>query len=211
MEDPTVDKIAFNALYEMGWLSVEGINMQGTVHDPGIAAALLDEHRRFYNLDSLGADRLDRRKDKQLMKQACLAFGFDDGQDERAHLWKLPAMYVGPYAEMDAVLNIELYNHVIQRIYTEQLGDIYQLEIDQLKPLYEMRKRGVRVDVAKAKALGEVLEAREKAALDHVLKVTGQAIDIWSNKSLSRAYDVLQLPYPKTEKGNASFTGDSAR
>lgn len=209
MEDPSIDKIAFNALYEIGWLSVEGIEMRGTIHDPGIAAALLDEHRRFYNLDSLGGDWLGRKKDQTLLRQAALAFGFGtDDNEVKANLWRLPAMYVGPYAEMDAILNIELYNHVIQRIYSEQLGDVYQLEIDQLKPLYEMRKRGVRVDVAKSKALGKILEGREKAHLDKLTEITGKAIDIWSNKSLSLAYDSLSLPYPRTEKGNASFTGD---
>lgn len=208
MEDPTIDKVAFNALYEIGWLSTEGINVQGTVHDPGIMAALLDEHRRFYNLDSVGNDWLGRKKDQTLLRQAALAFGFGTDDEVKANLWRLPAMYVGPYAEQDAILNLETLNFAMPKIFAEDLGEVYQLEIDQLKPLFEMRRRGVRVDVAKAKALGEVLERREKSNLDKLTEITGHAIDIWSNKSLSLAYDTLKLPYPRTEKGNASFTGD---
>jgi len=85
------DKIFHNALYDVGWLKREGVEIRGKIHDTVIAAPLVDEHRRRYSLDSLGEDYCDDRKDETLLKDAASAFDIDP----KAEMYALPAKYVG--------------------------------------------------------------------------------------------------------------------
>ena len=43
-----------NALYDVGWLRREGVEIKGNILDTIVAAPLIDEHRYSYSLDSLG-------------------------------------------------------------------------------------------------------------------------------------------------------------
>ena len=51
--DETITKVFHNALYDLGWLRAEGIEVKGKIIDTMIAAPLLDENRKWYNLNSL--------------------------------------------------------------------------------------------------------------------------------------------------------------
>ena len=52
-EDESIQKVFHNAQYDIGWLSVLGIEVKGYIHDTMIAAALLNENRYSYTLNSL--------------------------------------------------------------------------------------------------------------------------------------------------------------
>lgn len=197
-------KVMFNAMYDMGWLEHEGVTIKGPVRDPMAAAAILDEHRRFYNLDSIAKDWLGASKKEDALRQAALAFGVGD---PKANLWQLPPAYVGPYAEQDAVLNLLLDDHTQTHIFQENLDSLYALECAQFRPLLAMRRKGVRVDAEKAEAIGKHLEETETQLLNHIHSIAGGAFDMWSNKSLAVLYERLKLPYLLTEKGNPSFPG----
>ena len=99
------DKIFHNALYDVGWLKREGISVNGKIHDTVIVAPLLDEHRRQYSLNSLGKDYCNDIKDERMLVEASSAYGVDP----KAEMYKLPAKYVGEYAEQDAVLTLKLW------------------------------------------------------------------------------------------------------
>ena len=99
------DKVFHNALYDVGWLRRMGLKVSGTIQDTMIAAPLINENRNRYSLDSLGSEYCGERKDETLLKEAAHSFGVDP----KAGMWKLPANYVGPYAEQDAVLTLKLW------------------------------------------------------------------------------------------------------
>ncbi len=65
--------------------------------DTMLAAPILDENRFSYALNSLGFDYLQEVKSEQGLKQAAADFGVHPKKE----LWKLPAMYVGEYAEQE--------------------------------------------------------------------------------------------------------------
>lgn len=201
--NPNQPKVMFNTIYDLGWLDWMGVEVKGKLHDPRLAAALLDEHRRAYNLDSLAKDWLGESKNEDLLWKAGKAFGLKE--NVKAEMWKLPAIYVGPYAEQDALLNLRILSYVERRLAEEDLHDTYELECQQLRPLLAMRRRGVRVDVEAAEKLGQQLLNKEKKLLSKIKKETGKEVDIWSNLSLAELYDHLKLPYQRTEKGNPSF------
>ena len=198
------DKIFHNALYDVGWLKREGINLNGKIHDTMIAAPLVDENRRRYSLDSLGEDYCGDRKDETLLRDAASAFGIDP----KADMWKLPAAYVGLYAEQDAVLTLKLWDKLEDKLNKENIHGIYNLESELIPLLVEMRWRGVRVDIDKAEQTTEVLKQKEKECIKEIKYKYGVDVDVWASASVAKAFDKAGLTYPRTAKTNApSFTG----
>ena len=100
-------KVFHNALYDLGWLRAEGIEVKGKIIDTMIAAPLLDENRKWYNLNSLARDYLGEFKDEKLLKSAAEEFGVD----AKSGMWQLPPRYVGKYAEQDALITLKLWEN----------------------------------------------------------------------------------------------------
>jgi len=94
------DKIMHNAQYDAGWIKRMGFQLNGRIIDTMLIAALINENRFSYSLNALSYDYLNRTKSQKTLEQAAREFGIDP----KAELWKMPAMYVGPYAEADAEL-----------------------------------------------------------------------------------------------------------
>lgn len=194
-----------NALYDWGWLQVaHGITILAQVEDTMAHACLLDEHRRSYKLDALGADYLDSRKDETLLTAAAAHYGVDP----KAGLWRLPSEYVGPYAEQDARLTLRLRHHFDAKITAQGLRGIFNLERDLLPVLLEMRRRGVRIDVDRAQALDTEWEAIEKEHLGRLSDLCGRTVDVWSNDSLEQIFTKAGIEFPRTANGTASFRKD---
>ena len=100
-------KVMHNALYDLGWLYAEGIDVKGRIIDTMILAPIINENKFSYSLAAVGKDMLNEYKDETLLKSAAAEFGVDPKNE----MYKLPAIYVGPYAEQDADLTLRLFNH----------------------------------------------------------------------------------------------------
>ena len=75
--------------------------------------------------------------------------------------------------------------------------------------IFEMTKRGVRVDVEKANSYKKSFKNTEKKILSSILADTGIAVDVWAANSIQKVFDKLKIEYPRTEKtGAPSFTKD---
>ena len=197
------DYIMHNALYDLGWLWHEGIEVKGRVIDTMVVGALLDENRWSYALNALGRDYLNQRKNEKDLQEASLSFGVD----AKSEMYKLPAHFVGAYAEQDASLTLNLWNHFKGLIIKEDIGDIFDLETKVLQVVFAMRKQGVRVDLEKAERIKKDLLERENKLLKNIKDLTNCDVEIWSADSVSKAFDALSLSYPRTQKVNApSFT-----
>ena len=195
-------KIMHNAQYDLGWLLASGYKVNGRVIDTMITASLLDENRFSYSLNALAYDYLNKTKSEKTLQEAAKSFGVDP----KGELWKLPAMYVGPYAETDAVLTLELWNYFIGKLSQEELWTVHGLETDLLPCLVDMTLRGVRIDMDGVERTNQYLIKEEKKALAQIKHITGLDVEIWAAQSLSKAFDTAGLSYPKTEKGSPSFT-----
>jgi DNA polymerase I-like protein with 3'-5' exonuclease and polymerase domains len=122
-------------------------------------------------------------------------------------MYKLPAMYVGSYAEKDAELTLELYKVLDNEIKNQRLEKIFKLESDLFPCLIDMKFKGVRVDIEKAKLLKQQLTKKEQEILLKVKQETGIDPQIWAAKSIATVFDKLGLHYERTEKSLApSFT-----
>ena len=196
------DKIMHNAQYDLGWIQQMGFTVNGRIIDTMIVASLLDENRFSYSLNALSYDLLNKTKSEKALVAAAREFGVDP----KAEMWKMPAMYVGPYAEADAELTLELWNYFSVKIGQEDLWSVVNLELDLLPCLVDMTMRGVRVDVNKVERTRDGLLKREREVLKKLKRVAGSGVEIWAAQSLAKSFDNLGIQYPKTEKGAPSFT-----
>jgi DNA polymerase I-like protein with 3'-5' exonuclease and polymerase domains len=196
------DKIMHNAQYDLGWIKRMGFTVNGRIIDTMLVAALLDENRFSYSLNALSYDLLNKTKSEKGLTAAAREFGVDP----KAEMWKMPAMYVGPYAEVDAELTLELWNYFSIRLGQEDLWSVANLELDLLPCLVDMTMRGVRVDVNKVERTRDSLLKREREVMKMLKREAGTDVEIWAGQSLARAFDKLHIQYPKTEKGAPSFT-----
>lgn len=195
-------KIMHNGAYDLGWLLAEGYKVNGTVYDTLLAASLIDENRFSYSLNSLGFDYLKETKSEQGLREAAADFGVHPKKE----LWKLPAMYVGEYAEQDAALTLKLWHHFRALLKRDELESIFELETELLPVLVNITLRGIRFDRDHCQRLIKQLQEREENLLREVKQQSGVKVDIWAAASIATAFDRLSIPYERTTTGMPSFT-----
>jgi len=196
-------KIFHNAMYDVCWIKAYGIPINGHIIDTMVMASLIDENRWSYSLNSISFHELNKTKNEQALREAAESFGVDPKKE----LYKLPAMFVGTYAEQDADLTLELFKRLSVDIQKQNLQQVFDLETQLFPCLIDMKFKGVRVDVERAHKLKRQLCTEEEELLLKVKAETGVDVQIWAARSISKVFDKLSLSYARTEKTNSpSFT-----
>jgi len=196
-------KIFHNAMYDVCWIRAYGIPINGHIIDTMVMASLIDENRLWYSLNSVSFDYLGEVKNEKALKEAAESWGIDPKKE----MYKLPAMYVGNYAEKDAELTLELFKVLSREINKQNLTNIFDLETQLFPCLIDMKFKGVRVDIERAHKLKQQLNTQEESLLLEVKKETGLDVQIWAARSIAKVFDKLSLTYATTEKtGSPSFT-----
>ncbi len=195
-------KIMHNAAYDLGWLLASGFNVRGRIIDTMVAAACIDENRFSYALNALGFDYLKEVKSEQGLKEAAQDFGVH----AKKELWRLPAMFVGEYAEQDAALTLKLWQHLKTKLLAEEVESIFDLETELLPVLVGITKRGIRFDRDRATKLVSEMQDKEAQLVKAIRKACGSPVDIWAAASIATGFDKLGIHYPRTANGLPSFT-----
>jgi DNA polymerase I-like protein with 3'-5' exonuclease and polymerase domains len=196
-------KIFHNGMYDVCWLRAAGIKINGHIVDTMVMASLIDENRLSYTLNSISYEFLGEVKDEKALIEAAQSWGIDP----KSEMYKLPAMYVGNYAEKDAKLTLELFKVLSREIQKQNLQNVFDLETQLFPCLIDMKFKGVRVDIEKAKLLKQQLTNQEQEILLKVKQETGIEPQIWAARSIATVFEKLRLPYERTEKSSApSFT-----
>ena len=196
-------KIFHNAMYDVCWIRALGLSINGKIVDTMIASALVDENQMRYDLNNCSKRYTGKTKSETNLYEAAKSWGVD----AKAEMYKLPAIYVGEYAEKDAEITLELWQELKKEILHQDIKSIFQLETELFPCLVDMRFLGVRVDVEQAQKLKEELHTEEKECLQIVKKETGVDTQIWAARSIAQVFQKLNLPYDSTEKTNSpSFT-----
>ena len=197
------DKIFHNAMYDVAWIRALGLSINGKIIDTMIASALVDENQMRYDLNSCAKRYTGKGKNESDLYAAAK----DWGVDAKAEMYKLPAIYVGAYAEQDASVTLDLWKQLKQEIDIQDIKSIFDLETQLFPCLVDMKFLGVRVDVQGASQLKKQLVEEEQAVLLQVKKATGIDTQIWAARSIAQVFDKLNLDYDRTEKSQApSFT-----
>ena len=132
-EDGSIDKVFHNAQYDIGWLSTVGIEVKGRVHDTMVAMALIDENRFSYTLNSISGEYLGERKNETKLREAADAFGVDPKNE----MYRLPAQFVGEYAEKDARLTLKLHEKLSWEITKDNLQTVYDMECRLINVIFQ--------------------------------------------------------------------------
>ena len=118
-EDTTF--IFHNAMYDVCWLRFYGIEIKGKIVDTMIAASLIDENRLSYQLNTLARHYIGIGKDEKILQEAAKLWEVDPKKD----LWRLPAMFVGQYAERDAEATLKLWQRLKTELYAQELWSVF--------------------------------------------------------------------------------------
>ena len=196
-------KIFHNAMYDVCWLRAAGVKINGHIVDTMVMSSLIDENRLSYTLNSISFEYLGEVKDEKALTEAAQSWGIDP----KSEMYKLPAMYVGNYAEKDAKLTLELFKVLSREMQKQNLQNIFDIETQLFPCLTDMKFKGVRVDVEKARLLKQKLITQELQLLLKIKQETGIEPQIWAARSIATVFDKLGLHYERTEKSSApSFT-----
>tara|TARA_A100001015_G_scaffold42230_1_gene46275 strand:- start:25 stop:1893 length:1869 start_codon:yes stop_codon:yes gene_type:complete len=196
-------KIFHNASYDVGWLLVNGFEINGPIVDTMIAAAVVNENRFSFSLNACAKDYLGEIKNETFLNEKAKEWGIDPKGD----LWRLPAGYVGFYAEQDAGLTLRLWQRLKSEIAKQSLNDVWDMEMELLPILIEMRRTGIRIDEDKAVRLKKEFKIKESELLGKIKKQTTIDVDIWAARSVAQVFDRLGVDYPRTPKSDEpSFT-----
>jgi len=196
-------KIFHNAMYDVCWIRHLGLTIRGRIIDTMIASALVDENQLRYDLNNCSRRYTGKGKDEAALYEAAKSWGVDP----KAEMYKLPALYVGAYAEKDAEITLGLWRELKKEIELQDIGSIFQLELDLFPCLVDMRFLGVRVNQEQAINEKKTLLEQEKKLLTEVKKKTGIEVQIWAARSIAQVFDKLKLKYDRTIKTQApSFT-----
>ena len=197
------DKIFHNAMYDVCWLRSIGVKIQGRIIDTMIASALVDENQMRYDLNNCAKRYTGKGKDEAALYEAARSWGVDP----KAEMYKLPALYVGAYAEKDAEITLALWQELKKEIAHQDIESIFKLETELFPCLVDMRFLGVRVNEEQAAVEKKLLVEQEKQLLHEVKKETDVEVQIWAARSIAQVFDKLKLPYDRTLKTEApSFT-----
>ena len=196
-------KIFHNAMYDVCWIRALGLNINGRIVDTMIAAAVTDENRFRYDLNSLSWKYNGYGKNEAGLSEAAAEWGIDP----KSEMYKLPSLNVGSYAERDAEATFGLWQEMKKEIIEQDTQSIFDLETDLFPCLVDMRFKGVRVDVEGAQKLKKTLIAEEHAILTAIEKETNVRPQIWAARSIAEVFENLKIPFERTEKTDApSFT-----
>jgi DNA polymerase I-like protein with 3'-5' exonuclease and polymerase domains len=201
-----------NGGYDWGWLRTEaGIKMPpaARLEEIGALATLIDENRRNYSLAALCSWRGVAGKETNSLKEGTAALGLPKRAKPQAHIWQMPARFVGPYAEADATCTLALFESLDPVIDQEGTRNAYRLEVDLLPLVLEMRLRGIRIDVPAAERARDLLLQKRDAVFAELSEKLDAKVgmqEIGRTTWLAETFDKQRIKYPRTAMDNPSFT-----
>lgn len=169
------------------------------VADVGHYAALLDDHRKRFSLESLVDDMLvDERKVKEVNGQPL------DGR----RMMSYHADLVAVRAIADVRQVMKLKKLMWPKLTAEDLHRVRQLEEDVIYPVCEMEKNGTIIDHERVDMMVKACKAKYDALVWELCKAAGFKVNPNSAKDKLRLWQKLKLPLSFTEEGSPSFTGE---
>lgn len=200
-------KVGHNLLYDLGWMAHEGVEVAGDLWDSWIAERLI-HHRQEASLEATGQRRVGKGKKSALLLRwlhQYLGRGRtpeDDDLDEsqKGNLHKAPPRLVGPYAESDVELPLEIA--AVQEKILEEMGliPVFELECQLLPLLVKMRLEGVTVDMkgaeeADVRLTKEIIELQNE--IDHTV---GSHLEVNSGDKVGTFFASQGISLPQTAK-----------
>jgi DNA polymerase I-like protein with 3'-5' exonuclease and polymerase domains len=175
------------------------VAMGCTLRDVGHTQALLDDHRREFNLESLGRDLLGEGKIQ----------GLDLSRGAAVY----PAWQIDAYAKQDTVLGVKIADLQAPRIRSEELERVWALESAVMPAVLEMERNAAPIDVEKLRRWVRDSEAELNGLRAELSRVVGWNFNPDSRLDMERMFrerglesPVRTEPSAKYPDGQQSFT-----
>ena len=214
-QNENITKVFHNAMYDVCWIrAATGKMLKGKLIDTMIAASVLDETRMRYSLDSLSKDYLGDVKYKYDLQQKVLDWSGGTIKNPMTNMHKLPYELVKDYAEQDVNLTLKLWRLFEKKLdevlytnsktkKTKTCRNIFELETKLFPCLVDMKFKGVKIDVQKARKIGLFLEKRRDNLINLIEKRTKVKVQIWAAASIKELLENEKITdYKKTPKSN---------
>lgn len=204
----TGDLCGANLPYDMDWSAESGVVFRRVRYfrDVQIAEPLIDDNQFTYALDAIAARRGVPGKSEALLRAAAAAYG---GIDPKKDMWRLPATFVGGYAEQDARLPLTLLTRQERDIEEQDLWEVYNMESRLLPVLVKMRRRGVRIDFDELDRVEHLSVVEQQKLLDEIHRQTNVRVGIGDMNKTALLAEVLEeigVKLPLTATGKKSVT-----
>jgi len=179
-----------------------------------IAASVLDETRMRYSLDAISKIYLNETKYKYDLADQVLAWSKGTIKDPMSNMHKLPYELVKGYAEQDVNLTLKLwtlFETKLDEILYVKINEkgikepktcrkIFELETKLFPCLVDMKFKGVKIDVEKAKAFGQRLEKTKNNIINYIARKTNIRIEMWAASSIKALLDHQNIEDYKVTK-----------
>lgn len=203
------DVVGANLSYDLDFLAQDGVEFKSArfFRDIQIADPLIYELYDSYSLDNISKRHGFAGKEESLLREAAIAYGVDP----KSGMWRLPARYVGAYAEADAELPLKVLRRQEAEIERQGIWDIYNLESRVLPVLVKMRRRGVLIDQDKLAQIEQWSRDEEAIALTKVHDLTNVRIevgDVWRAEAFAPALEAIGVQLERTKTGKPSIRKD---
>lgn len=218
--DPSKLWIAHNLKFDLAMLAVESVEVKGQLYCTEAQARLVNNDLFSYSLETLTKNSIEAKdtsvKDflkKEKTKKEATYNGVSESVPD---FTKLPFEMLSKYACQDTRATFSLYltqqekfaqieSQIIQHL--PRLNAVSDLEKKITRTFFNMERRGAFVDLEYSFEAANIEDARIEQIKRQWQQATGSAF-IDSAKSLAPAFDKIGELYPKTEKGNPSFTAE---
>lgn len=201
--------VGANLGYDLDWLAESGVVFPNVkwIRDVQIADPLICELYNSYSLDAI-AKRWDMPgKNEDVLRAAAADYKIDP----KSEMWRLPAEFVGSYAEDDARLPLDILRRQERVIDDQDLWGVYDLESKLLPILLKIRRRGVRVHEGRLTEIERWSTERENEQLAEVKRKTGIKVastDVWKAEALATVLNYLGVKLEKTKTGKPKIDKD---
>lgn len=220
----TALSIGHNYKFDLLFFRKHGIWVpDGTADCTMIRAALIDEHRLTYDLDSLGKDCVGVGKDTAIYQKLADLFGGKPTKDaQMPNLQRAPAALAGVYAKRDTRTTLMLWGWQQIEIERQGLGQVAALERELTPVIVDIEWGGVKVDVREAEKAADEIDRVAKQMQAQLNQIAGFPVNPNPSASIHQLFEpkmneagiwILNdgTPAEKTDGGKASINADVLR
>ena len=192
--------VGANLPYDLDFMAEEDVKFSAEwFRDVQVADPLIYELHQSYSLENIALRWGFEGKQEDKLREAAKAHGCD----AKSEMWKLPARYVGEYAEQDTRLPLKILRKQEDIIRNLGLDAVYDLESKVLPILVKMRRRGVIIDQDRLERIETWSLQKESECCKQVYTLTGRHIGIGDVNKAAALAPILReigVVLPRTKK-----------
>lgn len=196
--------IGHNIKYDLHMSANHKVDLGRNLDDTQLIQAMLDEYSRSYSLEnSAKAHGVKPKLGDEVKRYIASRIGCSE-KEAMGHFWEMPGddPMIVEYAEGDGTTTLQLWYEQMKDIEEQEMGFICSVEMALIRTVFKMERHGVPVDKDYITGLRE--------ALIHGIEEAKAAMGGLNDRSSKDVRQFLEAngvhDWPKTEKGNPSFT-----